>query len=64
MSVARVTEITARADSYEAAIQSGLERAQQTLRGIRHAWVKEHEVYIEDSTWEHQVTLKVTFVLE
>lgn len=65
MSVARVTEITARADSYEGAIQAGLERAKTTLRGITHAWVKDHEVYLDDgAVREHQVTMKVTFLLD
>lgn len=65
MSVARVTEITARADSYEAAISAGIERATQTLRGVEHVWVKDHEVYLDDgSVTEHQVTMKVTFTLD
>ena len=65
MSVARVTEITSRAGGYEAAIQAGLERASQTLRGVTHAWVKDHEVYLDEGTGaQHQVTLKVTFMLD
>ena len=65
MSVARVTEITARGNSYEDAIKTGVERAHQTLRGVTHVWVKDHEVYLEDgSISQHQVTLKVTFLLD
>ncbi|MEE8602838.1 dodecin family protein [Euzebya tangerina] len=64
MSVARVTEITARADSYEAAIDAGITRAQETLRGVEHVWVKDHEIRLADGQAQHQVSLKVTFVLE
>ena len=64
MSVARVTEITARADSYDAAINTGIERAQATLRGVEHVWVKDHEIRISDGVASHQVSLKVTFILD
>lgn len=64
MSVARVTEITARADSYEGAIQAGVDRASETLRGVEHVWVKDHELRRDGDGWTHQVSLKVTFILE
>lgn len=64
--VARVTTITARsATSFEDAIREGLSRANQTLRNVSGAWVKEQKVDIEGgsvSAW--QVTLEVTFVLD
>jgi flavin-binding protein dodecin len=41
MSVARVTEISARStQSFEAAINEGIERANQTLRNVRSAWIR------------------------
>jgi flavin-binding protein dodecin len=65
-SVGRVTTITSRSEtSFEDAIRQGVERANQTLRNISGAWVKEQTVVIEDGQingW--QVTLEVTFVLE
>lgn len=65
MSVARVTEISARGNSYEEAITNGIQRASQTLRGVEHVWIKEHEVYLDDGTVRHhQVDMKVTFVLD
>jgi flavin-binding protein dodecin len=65
MSVARVSEITARGSSYDEAIRTGIERATQTLRGVEHVWVKDHEIYLDDGTVrEHQVALKVTFLLD
>lgn len=65
-SVARITTISSRSDvSFEDAIQQGVARAGQTLRGIEGAWVKDHVVNITDGTitsW--QVNLEITFVLD
>jgi len=64
--VARVTEISATSDaSFEDAVKVGVERANQTLRNVRSAWVKEQQVKIENGAIvEYQVNLLVTFVLE
>jgi dodecin len=66
MSVARVTEISATSEqSFEDAIRQGLERATQTLRGVRAAWIKDQRVKLEDGRIaEYQVNMEVTFVLE
>ena len=65
-SVARVTTITARSEtSFEDAIRTGITRANETVRHISGAWVKDQTVSIEDgqiTAW--QVVLEVTFVLE
>ena len=65
-SVARVTEISATSDtSFEDAIKVGIDRATQTLRGVRSAWVKEQEVQISDNAvTAYKVNLLITFVLE
>lgn len=64
-SVARVTEISATSEtSFEDAIVTGMKRAEQTLRGVKSAWVKEQEVRMHDGTPEFQVNMLVTFVLE
>lgn len=64
--VARVTEISARSTkSMEDAINSGVERACQTLRNVSSAWVKEQQVRVEGGkVVEYQANLLVTFVLE
>jgi dodecin len=65
--VARVSEINATSDtSFEDAIKIGLERATQTLRGVKSAWVKEQEVQVGDNGTisGYKVNLLVTFVLE
>ncbi len=65
-SVARVTTINVRSEtSFEDAVKVGIERAQQTLRGISGAWVKEQKVEVSDgqiTAWS--VVLEVTFVLD
>lgn len=66
-SVARITEISARSDtSFEDAIKVGIERANQTIRGLKSAWVKEQEVDIGPGgeVTSYKVNLLITFVLE
>jgi len=66
MAVARVTEISATsAQSFEDAIKQGLDRANQTLRNVRSAWIKEQQVRLEGGAIsEYQVNMLVTFVLD
>jgi flavin-binding protein dodecin len=67
MSVARVTEISARSEtSFEDAISHGVERATASLRNVRSAWVKEQRVDVGDdgSIAGYQVNLMVTFELD
>lgn len=64
--VARITEISSKSDqSFEDAIQQGVNRATQTLRNVQSAWVKEQQVNVEgDRIASYQVNMLVTFVLE
>jgi dodecin len=66
MSVARVTEISSTSDvSFEDAISTGIDRAHQTLRNVRSAWVKEQQVSVNGGKIdEYRVNLLVTFVLD
>jgi len=66
MSIARVTEISATSpNSFDDATKQGIERASETLRGIKSAWVKDQNVMIEDGKiTEFKVNLAVTFVLD
>ena len=66
MPVASVTEISATStESFEEATLEGLARAEQTLRGIEGAWVKDMNVLIENgSITGYKVNLLVTFVME
>lgn len=66
MSVARVTEIkSASSKSFDDAVNTGIARANETLKNIKGAWVAEQEVKVSDGKIvEYRVLLKVTFVLE
>ena len=66
MSVARVTELSAVSENgFEEAINQAIARANQTLRGIEGAWVKDMNVLIEDGNIVgYKANVAITFVLE
>lgn len=66
MSVAKNIEISCTsAKSFDDAIKSGIQRASQTIKNIRGAWVKEQKINVSDgNVTEYSVTMIVTFVLE
>jgi flavin-binding protein dodecin len=66
MTVARVTEISATSpDSFDDATRKGIERAGETLRNVKSAWVKDQNVMIDGGRIsEFKVNLAVTFVLD
>ena len=66
MAVAKVVEISAESPkSFEDAIQEGIERATDTLKNVRGAWVKEQKVRVQNGKIvSYRVNLQVTFVLE
>ncbi|NLI17185.1 MAG: dodecin domain-containing protein [Actinomycetales bacterium] len=65
MSVAKVTEISSTSTvSFEDAIKQGIDRACQTLDGVKGAWISEQQVVIEDGQIaEYRVNMRITFVL-
>jgi len=66
MSVARIVEISSTSSkSFEDAIIQGVDRANQTLRNVKSAWVKEQEAEVNGGkVVNYKVNLKVTFVLD
>ncbi len=66
MSVARVTELSATSDqSFEDAINIGVNRATSTLRNVESAWVKDMNVMIDNGRITgYKVNIAVTFVLD
>ena len=66
MAVAKVTEITASSNkSFEDALNTGIARADKTLKNVRGAWVSEQKVKVDKGRIsEYRVTMRVTFVLE
>ena len=65
MSVARVTEITCSSTKgFDDAMTQGIARATKTLKNVTGAWIKGHEIVINNAkVTEYRVRLKVTFVL-
>lgn len=65
-SVARVSEISASSgSSFDDALNAGIARAQETLRNVKSAWIKEMQVEVGDSgITEYRVNMLVTFVLD
>lgn len=66
MSVAKNIEITSTSNtSFEDAIKKGIERATQSVKNVRGAWIKEQKVKINNnSVSEYEVMMIVTFVLD
>ena len=66
MTVARITEIKSSSKkSFDDAVKTGLARANETLKNVRGAWVKEMEVECgkDGEITEYRVLMKVTFIL-
>ncbi|MFZ5616878.1 MAG: dodecin family protein [Pseudomonadota bacterium] len=66
MAVARVTElICGSPKSFKDAIETGIDRANQTLKNIEGAWVKDQSLVLDNGKIkEYRVALMVTFVLD
>ena len=66
MSVAKNIEISSTsAESFDDAINKGIDRAAKTIEQIRGAWIKEQKVKVDNGKIsEYQVTMIVTFVLD
>ena len=66
MTVARVTELSSTSEqSFEDAINLGIQRATSTLRNVEGAWVKDMNVLIQDGNITgYKVNLAITLVLE
>lgn len=66
MSVVKIVEVTASSpDSFEEAVRSGIEKAGESLRHIKGAWVSEQKVDVEDGKiTEYRVTMRISFLIE
>ena len=66
MSVAKVIELTASSpESFEHAIQVGIDKSGESLRNVRGAWVSEQKVDVGNGKiTAYRVTLRITFVVE
>jgi flavin-binding protein dodecin len=64
MSIAKVIEVLAEGDSIEAAIESAVTEAADTVRGIKHVYVEGVQAIVEDNeVVKYRVNAKLTFVV-
>ena len=65
MSVAKNIEITSTSEtSFEDAIQKGIAKASETIKGISGAWIKEQKIAVENNNiTRFTVAMIITFVL-
>jgi flavin-binding protein dodecin len=65
MSIAKVIEVLAEGDSIEAAIQTAVTEASETVRGIKHVYVDNVQAIVEDNqVVKYRVNAKLTFVVD
>ncbi len=66
MSITRVTEVSSSSTkSFEDAIESGIERANKTIRNVKGAWINDQKVVVDNGKiTEYRVNMKISFVLE
>ena len=66
MAVARVTKITSSStENFQDAVDQGLSRASETLRGITGLEVISQKAKVENGAiTEYRATIEVTFILE
>lgn len=66
MAVLKVVELMSdSSQSWEDAVKTGVQRAAQTLKNVRSAYVKDQSVTVEnDQITTYRVVLKVTFEVQ
>jgi flavin-binding protein dodecin len=66
MFVTKVTEIIASSsESFDDAVNKGINSVGETLENVRSAWVKDLNVVVENGKiTEYHVTMKISFVRE
>jgi dodecin len=66
MSVAKVVEISSDStESFQDAIEQGIQRAERTLKNVKGAWIAEQKLQVEDgSIIRYRVYMRVSFVLQ
>lgn len=66
MSVAKIVELSSEStESFEDAIRLGVQKASETIRNIKGAWVSQQQVVVDNgAVVAYRVDLKLTFILE
>lgn len=64
MSIAKVIEVLAEGDSIEAAVESAVAEASDSVRNIRHVYISEMQAEVRDNKiTKYRVNAKITFVV-
>lgn len=66
MSVAKVIEVSSTSnESFEDAIRRGIDKVEETLHGVKGAWIAEQKVDVEHGKIvAYRVIMRVSFVLD
>lgn len=66
MSVAKIIEISSDSKvSFQDAIESGLKRAEKTLKNVKGAWISEQKVTVNKGLIaSYRVIMRVSFVID
>lgn len=66
MAIAKIIEISSDSDtSFQDAIEQGIQRAEQTLKNVRGAWIAEQKLSVEAGRiTTYRVIMRVSFELE
>jgi flavin-binding protein dodecin len=66
MSVAKIIEISSDSKtSFQDAIESGLKRAEETLKNVKGAWIAEQKVSVSNGQISsYRVIMRVSFVID
>ena len=66
MSVAKIIEISSDSKtSFQDAIESGIKRAEQTLKNVKGAWIAEQKISVsKGKISSYRVIMRVSFIID
>ncbi len=66
MTIAKIIEISSDStESFQHAIESGIERAERTVKNVRGAWISEQKLSIDNGNiTNYRVIMRVSFVID
>lgn len=66
MTIAKIIEISSdSAESFQDAIESGIKRAERTVKNVRGAWISEQKLTIDGGKiTNYRVIMRVSFVID
>jgi len=66
MSIAKIIEISSESKtSFQDAIESGITRAEKTLKNVKGAWIAEQKLSVEKGRiTKYRVVMRITFVID